>query len=143
MNDNKIDSELVSAEKQTNNGEKATGKHKSDKDVFWYKVEQMNIRDKKLKERVAAMSIEELQPFMKETFETGVFYEVLCDRKMPTKEMIAEKFDSIYHEDSVNWSSCIFTRRVCHCQWGRCLKDEMVDEMFNRVANVPFPTSCG
>jgi hypothetical protein len=140
MDDNKIGSELVLAEEQINNDEKVAGTSKSDNDVFWILVEQRNIQEKKLQERVVAMTTEELELCMKETFESRVYYEFLRGRKKPTKEIIAEKFDSVYHENRL-WGPQIFTRRVCGCGWAPCYKkDEMVDEMFNKIADVPFPT---
>ena len=115
---------------------------KSDNEAIWLSIRQIKNREKKLRESVDAMTMVELQLFMKETFELAVFYEVLLDRKMPTKEMIAQKFDLAYHENRL-WGPQIFMRSVCCEGWAPCQKkDEMVDEMFrlwNQISNVPFP----
>jgi hypothetical protein len=127
---------------KSESSEKMNGTSKSDNDVFWRSIKEKDFQEKNLRERVDAMTMVELQVFMKETFESAVFYEVLRDRKMPTKELIAQKFDSVYHEKRL-WGPQIFRRSVCCKGWAPCQKkDEMVDEMFhlwNQIGDVPFP----
>jgi hypothetical protein len=107
----------------------------------WVKIDQVNKHNKRLRVMVESMTELEYASFMKDRFEFSVSYEVVRERKMPTRDMISKMFDSVYIDTGhVLWGPRIFRPMP---RWGRqANKDRMVDEMlsfWNQVGDVPFP----
>jgi hypothetical protein len=83
----------------------------------------------------------EVELNMKRTFETAVSYEVVRNKKMPSKELIGGIFDFIYHPN-VLWGPQLSEHQACGCGWGPCQKKiRMVDDLFqfwDEVGVVPL-----
>jgi hypothetical protein len=107
---------------------------------FWTLVGDVNCQNKRLKQTVDAMTIVEYNAFMKERFELCVFYEVIRRRRLLTKKMIYDIYESVYHPPM--WDDLKIVR--VNSSWGNCDSqriDKMVDGMFsfwNKVGDVPF-----
>jgi hypothetical protein len=72
--------------------------------------------------------------FLKECFELSVFHEVFIKKRLLTKKMIHDIFNSVYNTP-LFWGQSV--------SWGYMVQeDNIIDEMFdfwNQVGDVPFP----